>query len=145
MAAVQPLTLTAPAVNAAVAGLQPAANASGRLVNANGGNSAGYLFSNGSSQAGDTIANAELLKGVPVNSRLYQFLTTAFASQADLDAAIVALGMQAHYTLPMLTAVPACSLLQFAPTVVTGVPKATLTTSAATGSFRISMPNTLGS
>ena len=137
------LTLTAPAVNAAVAGLQPAANASGRLVNANGGNSASYLFTLGSSGAGDIIANAELLKGVPVNSRLYQFLTTAFASQADLDAAIVALGIRAEYNFPTLTALPACSLLQFIPTAVTGVPKATLTTSAAGGAFRVTMPSSV--
>lgn len=63
-------------------------------ANSNGDNSVAYVTSNGAG-AGDTIANAELLKGLSTNSRMYAFLSRNFASQADLDAAAAALGFNA--------------------------------------------------
>jgi hypothetical protein len=98
-------------------------------ANSNGANSAAYTFAGGSVGA-DTIANAELLKGVATTSRLYAFLSTSFASQADLDATIAALGIIAH--------TQSASLFRFV-TAAPGVPTATATTAVATGAVRIAM------
>lgn len=119
------LTLTAASMPAAVGPLCGVPD----LGNSNGDNSAAYTFANGGPGA-DTIANAELLKGVVVGSRLRAFLSTSFASQADLDAAVAALGIIASgngsSSLRFVTAAP-------------GVPTATVTTATATGSLRVAM------
>lgn len=119
------LTLTAAAMPAAVGPLAGVSD----LKNVNGVNSAAYTFAGGSVGA-DTIANAELLKGVATTSRLYAFLTTSFATQADLDATIAALGIIAH--------TQSASLFRFV-TAAPGVPTATSTTAVATGAVRIAM------
>jgi hypothetical protein len=120
------LTLTAAALPAAVgplAGLKD-------LANSNGSNSAAWTYANGAPGAGDTIANAQLLAGVSTTSRLYSFLTFSYATQADLDATIAALGVvvstQSATGLRFITAAP-------------GVPTATITTVAATGAIRLSI------
>lgn len=120
------LTFTAAALPSAVAPLSGVASG----ANSNGTNSAAWTYAGGAPGAGDTIANAELLKGVAASSRLYAFLSTSFASQADLDATIAALGVnvstQSSTSFRFITAAP-------------GVPTATLTTAAATGAVRISI------
>ncbi len=117
------VTLTAASAAAAIAGVKAAGNI-------NGNNSAGYTFAGGTPGALDTISNAELLKGVPTVSRLRTFLATSFATQADLNAAIAALGIIVFThdasTFRFITAAP-------------GVPTATLTTIAATGAIRIAL------
>lgn len=117
------LTLTAAAAPVAIAGLKLGANS-------NGQNSAGYTYAGGAPGAGDTIANAELLKGVATGSRLYSFLTTSFANQAALDATVAALGVVVSAngadTFRFVTAAP-------------GVPTATITTAVATGAIRVSI------
>jgi hypothetical protein len=120
------LTLTAAALPAAVgplAGLKD-------LANSNGSNSAAWTYSGGAPGAGDTIANAQLLAGVSTTSRLYSFLSFNYATQADLDATIAALGVvvstQSATALRFITAAP-------------GVPTATITTVAATGAIRLSI------
>ena len=120
------LTLTAAALPAAVgplAGLKD-------LANSNGSNSAAWTYSGGAPGAGDTIANAQLLAGVATTSRLYSFLSFNYATQADLDATIAALGVvvstQSATGLRFITAAP-------------GVPTATITTVAATGAVRLSI------
>jgi hypothetical protein len=117
------LTLTAAAL--------PTANAASVLGvaaggNVNGDSLAGWTFAGGATGAGDTIANAELLKGVPANSRLYSFLSQSYATQAALDASAASLGFLANVNsgsaLRLVTAAP-------------GVPTATVTTAAATGAL----------
>lgn len=120
------LTLTAaamPAANGPLAGVIDGANV-------NGNNSAGYTYAGGAPGAGDTIANAELLKGLDAQSRLYEVLSESYADQASLDAAFAAVGLMAH--------VNGGSALRFI-TAAPGVPTATVTTAAATGSLRISI------
>ncbi len=104
--------------------------------NSNGSNSAAYTFAGGSSGA-DTIDNVNLLKGVTAagtrstkSSRLYKFLSSSYQTQADLDAAVASLGI--------LTSGNAASALRFI-TAAPGVPTATVTTAAATGSSRIAL------
>ena len=119
------LTFTAAALPAAVgplAGLKD-------LANSNGSNSAAWTFAGGSVGA-DTIANAELLKGVSTTSRLYAFLNNSFATQADLDATIAALGVN--------VSAQGGSLFRFV-TAAPGVPTATVTTAVATGAVRVSI------
>lgn len=120
------LTLTAASMPAAVGPLCGVPD----FGNSNGDNSAAWTFSVVAPGAGDTITNAELLKGVVVGSRMRAFLSTSFASQADLDAAVAALGIIASgngsSSLRFVTAAP-------------GVPTATVTTAAATGSIRVAM------
>lgn len=119
------LTLTAAAMPAADVTLTLGV-ASG--ANSNGDNSAGWTFAGGATGAGDTIANAELLKGVATNSRLYAFLSESYATQAALDAATASVGflanVQSGSALRLVTAAP-------------GVPTATVTTAAATGALVI--------
>jgi hypothetical protein len=118
------LTLTAAALPAAVgplAGLKD-------LANSNGSNSAAYTYAGGAPGAGDTIANAELLKGVATTSRLYAFLSFSYATQADLDATVAALGV--------ITNVNGGTALRFI-TAAPGVPTATVTTAVATGAIRV--------
>ena len=117
------LTLTAASNPAAIAGVKSGGNT-------NGNNSAGYTFVGGTPGAADTIANAELLKGVSATSRLYAFLSRSYATQADLDAAAAALGL--------ITQVNGGSVLRLI-TAAPGVPTATVTTAAATGSMRLSL------
>lgn len=117
------LTLTAAAAPVALAGLKAGANS-------NGANSAAWTFAGGAPGAGDTIANAELLKGVSTTSRLYSFLSTSFATQAALDAACAALGVISDGN--------GASAVRFV-TAAPGVPTATCTTAAATGSLRLSI------
>lgn len=141
------LTLTAAALPSAVAGttnpfnVAPGAFRSGYTFSqvtglksggeANGFNSAAYTYTLvGVPGVGDTIANAELLKGVEAGSRLAALLTISYATQADLDATLAAMGFMASANggsaLRLITAAP-------------GVPTATITTAAATGSLRISI------
>lgn len=117
------LTLTAAAAPVALAGLKVGANS-------NGSNSAGYTYAGGAPGAGDTIANAELLKGVATTSRLYSFLSTSFATQAALDAACAALGVMSDAN--------GATAIRFV-TAAPGVPTATVTTVTATGSIRVSI------
>ena len=124
------LTFTAAAMPAANAGL--AGVASG--ANSNGVNGAAYSFTGGSGGA-DTASNAELLKGVSTSSRLYSFLSTSFATQADLDQAAAALGIVASGSnvagIRFVTAAP-------------GVPTATVATiSVAGGAVRISISQSI--
>lgn len=112
------LTLTAaamPAANAGVAGIASAANS-------NGDNSAGYTFAGGSTGA-DTIANAQLIKGVPTTSRLYAFLTASYADQAAVRAAAAAAGFS----------VMVLGGNTFELTATAAAPTATVTTTGATG------------
>lgn len=140
------LTLTAAALPSAVAGttnpfnVAPGAFRSNYTFSqvtglksggeANGVNSAAYTYAGGAPGVGDTIANAELLKGVEAGSRLAALLTISYATQADLDATLAALGFMASVNggsaLRLITAAP-------------GVPTATVTTAAATGSLRLSI------
>lgn len=117
------LTFTAAALPAAVgplAGLKD-------LANSNGSNSAAYTYAGGAG-AGDTIANVELLKGVATTSRLFAFLSFSYATQADLDATVAALGV--------INSVNGGTALRFI-TAAPGVPTATVTTAAATGAIRV--------
>ena len=119
------LTLTAAALPTANASRILGIAASG---NSNGDSSAGYVFSNGAPGAADTIANAQLLVGVNAGGRLYNFLSQSYATQADLDNAIAAVGLVVNLnsatTFRLITAAP-------------GAPTATVTTVAATGALRL--------
>lgn len=117
------LTLTAAAAPVAIAGLKVGANS-------NGQNSAAWTYAGGAPGAGDTIANAELLKGVATGSRLHAFLTTAYANQAALDATCAALGVMSDAN--------GAVALRFI-TAGAAAPTATITTAAATGSIRVSI------
>ena len=117
------LALTAAATPAALAGVKSGGNV-------NGNNSAAYTYANGTPGAGDTIANAELLKGVSTTSRLYAFLSRSYATQLELDQMIAGLGVIAHCN--------GGSVFRFV-TAAPGVPTATVTTAAATGSLRITL------
>lgn len=120
------LTLTAAAMPAAVGPLAGVIDA----ANSNGGNSAAWTYAGGAPGAGDTIANAELLKGVSTTSRLYAFLSKSYATQADLDATIAALGV--------MVSAQSASSFRFV-TAAPGVPTATATTAVATGAIRVSI------
>ena len=120
------LTFTAAAMPAAVGPLAGVADG----ANSNGVSSAAWSFTGGSGGA-DTAANAELLKGVAVGSRLYAFLTKSFATQADLDQTAAALGIIASGSnvagVRFVTAAP-------------GVPTATVATiSVAGGAMRVAL------
>ena len=124
------LTFTAAAMPAAVGPLAGV----GDLKNSNGVGSAAWSFTGGSGGA-DTVANAELLKGVSSGSRLYAFLTTSFATQADLDQTAAALGIIASGSnvagVRFVTAAP-------------GVPTATVATiSVAGGAMRVALAATI--
>lgn len=92
-----------------------------------GNNSGSWTFAGGSTGA-DTIANAELLKGLDTASRIYGILSVSYATQVALDTALAANGVilscNGGSPLRLVTAAP-------------GVPTATVTTLAATGSLRI--------
>lgn len=120
------LTLTAPALPAAVGPLAGVADGG----NVNGMNSASLEFAGGSTGA-DTIANADILAALPTGSRIREVFNTTFASQADLDKTLCALGFQGVTlkgggALAFVTAAP-------------GKPTATITTTAATGYFRMAL------
>lgn len=117
------LTLTAAATPAALAGVKSGGNV-------NGNNSAGYTFAGGTPGAADTIANAELLKGVSTTSRLYAFLSRSYATQVELDQMAAGLGL-----VTQCNGGSAFRLITAAP----GVPTATVTTAAATGSLRLAL------
>lgn len=119
------LTLTAAAAPVAVAGAGLTVGA-----NSNGTNSAAWTFSGGAPGAGDTIANAELLKGVSADSRLYAFLSKSFATQAELDGTVAA--------LRIMSSGNSASSLRFV-TAAPGVPTATVTTAASTGALSVSL------
>ena len=120
------LTLTAAAMPAAVGPLAGVIDA----ANSNGGNSAAWTYAGGAVGAGDTIANAELLKGVSTTSRLYAFLSKSYATQADLDATVAALGV--------MVSTQSAAWFRFV-TAAPGVPTATATTAVATGAIRVSI------
>lgn len=103
--------------------------------NTNGQNAATVLFSGGSVGA-DAIPNATLVAAVPSYSRLAAIFNTAFASQADLDNALAALGFIAFAVggtgfglIPSVNPNPA----------ITGKPEGVITTTAATGSIRMAL------
>lgn len=123
------LTLTAASAPGILAGVKATGNA-------NGNNSAGWTYAGGTPGALDTIANAELLKGVPTTSRLYAFLTKSFATQLELDQYLAALGV--------INSFNGGSLLRFI-TAAPGVPTATVTTAIATGSLRVALAAMLDS
>jgi len=111
-----------PTTSLGIAGIKAAANS-------NGQNSAAYTYAGGAG-AGDTIDNANLLKGVSTKSRLYSFLTAQYLDQAALDAEIAALGIvqstNGGTALRLVTAGNA-------------VPTATINGTVATGSIRIAL------
>ncbi len=117
------LALTAATAASAIAGVKAGGNS-------NGQNSMAWTFANGAPGVGDTIANAQLLTGVDTQSRLYEFLNTSYATQAALDATMAALGFQAF-----MNSASAFYLTTAAP----GKPTATCTTSAVTGTLRVSI------
>lgn len=97
--------------------------------NSNGQNSVTLVFSTGSGGA-DTISNAVAIAAIPVASRLYTLFNTTFATQADLDASLAALGFQ-HY----LAGASAFALVTAAP----GKPSITVTTTGANGRIKMSL------
>jgi hypothetical protein len=120
------LTLTAAAMPAAAGPLAGVIDNG----NSNGVNSAAWTFANGAPGAADTIANAQLLKGVATTSRLYAFLNRTWTDQAELDGAAAALGLN--------VSVNGGSAFYL---ITAGAAKATatVTTAAATGSIRLSI------
>lgn len=100
------------------------------LTSADAGNNSGSWTFAGGSTGADTIANAELLKGLDAASRIYAVLSPSYATQAALDAALAAAGL--------LQSANGASLLRLV-TAAPGVPTATITTAAATGSLRIAL------
>jgi hypothetical protein len=100
--------------------------------NSNGINSAAWTYANGAPGAADTIANAELLKGVSLRSRLYTFLSTNHGTTAQTEAAFAALG--GH------VGTHGGTLFRF---IGGAVPTATMTTATATGSVRISLAHSM--
>lgn len=117
------LILTAAATPANLAGVKSGGNV-------NGQNSAGYTFAGGTPGAADTIANTELLKGLATTSRLYAFLSRSYATQVELDQMAAGLGL--------ITQVNGGSVFRLI-TAAPGVPTATVTTAAATGSLRLAL------
>jgi hypothetical protein len=121
------LTLTAasqPAASTGVGGLKTGGNS-------NGINSAAWTYAGGAG-ALDTIANAELLKGVDTRSRLYTFLTKVYADQAAVDSDMAALGVVTY----------ANGGSNFLFLANAGAVTATFTCVAATGMLRVSMAHT---
>lgn len=119
------ITLTAAAMPAAVGPLAGVVDD----ANSNGTNGAAYTFAGGAG-AGDTITNTELKKGVAASSRLFALLDTNFASQADLDATVAALGF--------IASVQNGSTFRLLREAVGG-PSATVTAGGATGALRIAI------
>lgn len=114
------LTFTAAAMPAAAGPLAGVIDG----ANSNGQNSAAWTFSNGAPGAADTIAAAQLAKGLVSGSRLHAFLTATYGSQADLDDAAAALGLMVTTNGGSLF-----RLLR----AVGAAPTATMTTAATTG------------
>lgn len=114
------LTLTAAAMPAAAGPLAGVVD----NANVNGDNSAAWTFAGGAPGAADTIAAAQLAKGLVAGSRIKAFLTATYASQADLDDAAAALGL--------LITTNGGSLFRLL-RAVGAAPTATMTTAAATG------------
>lgn len=100
------------------------------LTSADAGNNSGSWTFAGGSVGADTIANAELLKGLATDSRIYAILSASYTTQAALDSALAASGL--------LLSANGGSLLRLV-TAGPGVPTATVTTAAATGSMRIAL------
>lgn len=104
--------------------------------NSNGSNSAGYYFTGGSglpaTVGSDTASNADLLLGVGSSkaSRLYKFLSSKYATQADLDKAAAALGV-----IVAGTGIAGARFL----TAGNAVPTLAASTVASAGSIRISL------
>lgn len=119
------LSLAAPALPAAVSPLAGVSTGD----NSNGQNSQTLLFSAGSGGA-DTITSATFLAAIPVSSRLYALFNTTFATQADLDNSLAALGF-----MHVAYGASAFALVTAAP----GKPTATITTTGATGRIRLSL------
>ena len=119
------LTLVAGTAAATVAGVLLAGNS-------NGINTAAWTYSGGAVGAADTIANAELLKGVSLRSRLYTFLSTNHGTTAQTEAAFAALG--GH------VGTHGGTLFRF---IGGAVPTATMTTATAAGSIRIALGHSM--
>ncbi len=101
--------------------------------NANGASSGTIAFANGASGAGDTISNAQLLAAT--SGRLKALLSQSYATVAAMTQAFAAAGLEVSYPQGA-----SCSVLAFT-NAGPGVPTATLTTAAATGWFRLSLPH----
>ncbi len=127
--AVAALAFTAAAAPAASAGVADLRSGS----NFNGQNSAAWTWAGGTPGAGDTIANAELLKGVDTRSRLYTFLTKVYANQAAVDSDMAALGITYFCN----------GGTEFRFLAAAGVVTAQMTTVAAAGMLRLSMAHSL--
>lgn len=121
------LTLSAVTAGTAV----PAAGLLTTTSSANGASSASIAFANGASGAGDTIANAQLLAAT--TGRLNALLAQSYATVAAMNQAFAAAGLEISYPNGA-----ACSALAFT-NAAPGVPTATVTTSAATGYFRLAI------
>jgi hypothetical protein len=120
------LTFTAaamPAANGPLAGVIDGANS-------NGDNSGAWTYAGGAPGAADTIANAELLKGLDTGSRLYEVLSESYATIVAMEAAFAAVGLMVY--------TQGASLFYFT-NAAPGVPTATCTTQVATGAVRISI------
>ena len=106
------------------------ANALTLTLRDSGHNSASWTYAGGAPGAGDTIDNANLVAGLPSGSRIADLLTPSYATQAALDLALASSGVllsaNGGSALRLITAAP-------------GVPTATITTAAATGSLRIAL------
>lgn len=124
------LTLTAAAMPAAAGPLAGVMD----LANSNGDNSAAWTYAGGAPGAGDTIDNANLVKGVATNSRLFAVLNRTWTDQAELDGALAALGF--------MSSANGASALRL---ITAGAAKATatITTAAATGAIRVSIAHSM--
>lgn len=120
------LPLTAASAPATLAGVL-----AGR--NSNGDSSAAWTFSTGSNGV-ESIPNAQLLAGVSSRSRLYAFLSRSYASQAELDSYIAALGISIH-----VSGGTSCRLI----TAGSAAPTITFTSTATSGYVRLSVGHTL--
>ena len=123
------LSLAAPALPAAVSPLAGVSTGD----NSNGQSSATLLFS-GAAAGAHEIPAATFVAALAPSSRLHALFSKSFASQADLDAALAALGFM-HYAV-------GASAFALVPSVAVGTvgqPKAVITTTAATGSIRMSL------
>lgn len=94
-----------------------------------GHNSASWSFAGGSTGA-DTIANSELIAGLPAGSRILALLSPSYATQAALDQAVAEAGV--------IQSANGGSLFRLV-TAGPGVPTATITTAGATGACRIAL------
>lgn len=120
------LTFTAAAMPAAAGPLAGVADGG----NVNGDNSGAWTYAGGAVGAADTVANAQLVKGLATTSRIYAFLNRTWTDQAELDGAMAALGVT--------VSTQGCSLF-YLTTAGNAKATATATTQVATGAVRIAL------